>query len=763
MNEQDFMNKIKEQTKDIPIPDKISPENMKKMLDENKEQVNKKVTELASAKRRRTIRNLSAAACLVLVFSGAIGLSQMSHKNTGTSDAIMELTNSDSATDDVAADEAPDFADDTAGNAADSVAEIDSTPSDESDHTNFDIPDGPLTDSTFKTAKSYEDFYDVALKVEKAYEKKMEEYYKQATNDLDYEETIAEDDAVTDYVESAADDSADRNYSSSSDQADTGASKDFSTTNTQESTIDEGDIIKTDGEYIYRLSRYNDTTIQQVNSKIAIVKANNGKMQHMADIKASDFPKWSSSAEFTFHEFYLYENKIVIIYSLYDYLTTSYTEDTYIVTYDISDKTNPQLIGTVNQSGEYVTSRISNGFLYTISSCRGMSFHDKKDYESYIPKVNDTILPCDKIYYCEDNRMTDDQVMTAMDLNKPDQLTDNIAIPISDGNAYVSENAIYFYTNYYLEQNITKIMKVYYKDGKFITSYDASINGYLYGPFAINEQNGYLRIVATVPAHQKWTTRENGIRGLIESVTSKNTDTKNLIDVTGNRDEDSNVLYVLDSKLQLAGSIAGIAKGERIYSARFIKDMGYFVTYRNTDPLFSVDLSDPTNPRLIGALKIPGFSNYLHPYGNNILLGFGQARDEATQEFLGLKLSMFNISDPTNVVEEDMQILSEAIWSPATANYKSMMIDVPKNIFGFAYESNSYDSIEDSIHFVTYSYDETYGFVETGKYTIPLSDDSYWDDVRGVYIGDYLYVSSAQYIYSYPLYKSNVVDQITLY
>ena len=97
----------------------------------------------------------------------------------------------------------------------------------------------------------------------------------------------------------------------------------------------------------------------------------------------------------------------------------------------------------------------------------------------------------------------------------------------------------------------------------------------------------------------------------------------------------------------MTGTIENLAKNERIYSARFMGDTGYFVTFRETDPLFSVDLSDPDNPKIIGTLKIPGFSEYLHPYGDGLLLGIGEEVDEKGVESNQVKLSMFDISDPS--------------------------------------------------------------------------------------------------------------------
>ena len=107
------------------------------------------------------------------------------------------------------------------------------------------------------------------------------------------------------------------------------------------------------------------------------------------------------------------------------------------------------------------------------------------------------------------------------------------------------------------------------------------------------------------------------------------------------------------------GSVGEMGKGERIFSVRFIGEAAYVVTFRQTDPLYVVDLSDPTNPTVAGELKIPGYSAYLHPLGNGRLLGIGQ---EATEEgrTIGAKVSLFDVSDPADPKEVDTFVLEDS-------------------------------------------------------------------------------------------------------
>jgi uncharacterized secreted protein with C-terminal beta-propeller domain len=113
--------------------------------------------------------------------------------------------------------------------------------------------------------------------------------------------------------------------------------------------------------------------------------------------------------------------------------------------------------------------------------------------------------------------------------------------------------------------------------------------------------------------------------------------------------------------------------GERIYSARFIGDRGYIVTFRQTDPFYVLDLSNPTNPKLKGELKIPGYSGYLHPLADNIILGVGQ-------EDWKLKMSLFDVSDPNNPKEIDKYLMQES-YSEAINNHKAFLQDAKHKVF----------------------------------------------------------------------------------
>ena len=164
------------------------------------------------------------------------------------------------------------------------------------------------------------------------------------------------------------------------------------------------------------------------------------------------------------------------------------------------------------------------------------------------------------------------------------------------------------------------------------------------------------------------------------------------IATTENKDgKNVSALYVLDNNLNIISKLENLAENERIYAVRFMKDKGYIVTFRQTDPLFVVDLSNPIEPKILGELKIPGYSSYLHPYDDNHIIGFGQdieiKKDAYGREYTqqnGLKISMFDVSDLSNPVEMFNIILGAGgTYSTAEYDHKSLLFIKDKNILAF--------------------------------------------------------------------------------
>lgn len=494
------------------------------------------------------------------------------------------------------------------------------------------------------------------------------------------------------------------------------ATGDYSNTNVRQEGVDEADVAKTDGRYLYVLEDDGDYV------SIVDTKTN---MKKISEIKA---PK-----DETIEEFYLTEKnkKVVMICSNSsddDYedvedvtrssLISKQTEGTQVVTYDVQDKKHPKKVGKVSQSGEYESSRISDGYLYLFSNYWVPENWKKKYPSTYIPYVDGDLMKAKDIYLPEGTKGCMYEIVSSINLKQPDKIADSKAIFSEGGDAYVSNKNIYYYEEEWTgngKQEKTLLRKLSYKKGKLAVVAQKTFRGYLNDSFSIDEYDGYLRMVVT--------------RGK------------------------TNAVYVLDQKLKLTGKITNLAKDERVYSARFLGDTGYFVTYKETDPLFSVDLSNPKNPKILGRLKIPGFSNYLHFYGEDKLLGIGMDVDKKGDVTDGVKLSMFDISDKKNVKEEHKYTLKDVYSTDVEWDYKAALIDVEKNIIGFPAGG------ENRQMYYLFSYTEEKGFQCNMKEKIYGSDAL---ATRGIYIKDRLYVIHGNVLKAYSLKTYKKVDDCLL-
>lgn len=478
---------------------------------------------------------------------------------------------------------------------------------------------------------------------------------------------------------------------------DESAKESFSDTNIQVEGVDEGDIVKTDGEYLYVLDR--DYV------SVSIVKAKAGKMKTCSVIPLD--------SQLTAQELYVEGDRLSVT-------GTRQAEkggvETIVRTYDMKDRQKPEHMGTVAQSGELHTSRMEGGYLYIFSNYYPDLPESRNKTDQYVPLVNGETIKMPEIIVPENPQTPQYLVMTAIDLTKPDRASDRKSVLSSGDTFYVSQKHIYAASDRSQDGKDTEIRKFSYKDGKIQYQTTGKVKGYFNDSFSMDEYKGYLRLVTTL----------NGASG-----------------------STYNNVYVLDENMKVTGSILKLAKDERIYSARFLQDRGYFVTYRQTDPLFSVDLSDPANPKILGALKIPGFSEYLHFYGKDRLLGIGQAADENAVTS-GVKLSMFDISDPSQVKEESTVIIKDTFDAEVLSNHRAVMIDPEKNIFGFAASGRK------GAGYYIYRYEN--GFKQVFKE--PVGNNCY--DIRGLYIGDVFYLVQMNQIRSYQLSDFKKIDLLNI-
>ena len=497
---------------------------------------------------------------------------------------------------------------------------------------------------------------------------------------------------------------------------------DYSKTNIQEAGVDEGDIIKTDGTWIYILKQ---------DGSFSIVRANDGapKVESTTKLEKTGL----SNREL--REMYLDGDRLIIVEEgictalekdneLY---RTSTGYQTVLSVWDITDRTQPEQIGMLRQDGYYKDSRKNGDFVYLFTSYMPY-IAETYEESTIVPRINGDEVAYNQFYLPEKPASENYLIISSMDITKPEEVKDQKVLVSGADSFYVSTENIYVTNENYnsgKDTVVTEIAKFHYKDGRITGVAAGSVKGYLNDSFSLNEYDGTLRVVSTY-YDEMW--------------------------------EEWNALYILDEKLQQLSAIEDLAQGETIRSARFFGTTGYFVTFRQTDPLFSVNLSDPENPKVLGELKISGFSSYLHFYGENLLLGIGYEADENTGSTTGLKLSMFDISDPANVKEVSRTVLPGMTWCPAIEDYKSILVDPDKNLIGFYCDKR----------YFVYSYDETDGFTRKllcdfyGDEFLGVSDQSEqgtsgiaatvdYDNMRGLYIGDYLYLAGNDFVAAYDM------------
>ena len=532
---------------------------------------------------------------------------------------------------------------------------------------------------------------------------------------------ILEESAST--ADSAASGSA-LNSGSAASAGDSGNS--YSDTNVREEGVGEADIVKTDGSSLYI-----------VNSQaVEIVGIESAEMEELAEIRMAD--------DCYIKELYVQDDSLVIMYTRTepsvdeDGYYNNYRDYTNALVYDISDRTNPVKVGNISQSGYYNTMRVRDGYVYVISNFYADAAAPRADTAAYIPEVQGSTMEASDIYMPQRQMGNQYTVITSFSLEDPSEKTDSKAVFGSSGMCYVSTENIYVTEGWYgqddAEVTQTSIRKVAYKEGILQGEAQTKVDGTLNDSFSIDEYNGYLRLVTTV---SPVSSGDGGIARFFSR------------DTGGRQQEDSNSLYVLDENLEIAGEIHDLAKDESVYSARFMGDVGYFVTFKQVDPLFSVDLSDPSAPEIIGKLKIPGFSEYLHPYGDGQLLGIGMDVDEESVTTDGVKISMFDISNPADVNEEENYVLEDLYGTDVGYNYKEVFVDVEKNLFGFM-------AYGDTTKYFIFTYDEN-GFKEVFSRELTL-----YGNVRGLYAGERFYLVNGNTVESFTMDAFQKVDDIVL-
>mgnify|MGYP006288348797 CR=1 FL=1 len=578
------------------------------------------------------------------------------------------------------------------------------------------------------------------------------------------------------------------------------ASVSYSETNIQVEGVDEPDSVKTDGTYIYLLDE----------QTIFIVKS----------YPASSFQVESKiflSDEYYYASFFVREDSLIVFgrsHPTYHYYTepaiiekevvdTSDDEQIYeenvskivppepgewsvgqtaLFVYDISDRSNPNLAKSIEIDGSFVDARLIENMVYMVASESTYDVYRVVDGVDYlqVPTIrvdgNEKNISAEQVYYVDEPDETNSLThILALNIDSLTHTEKSFLI----GNTqelYMSKNNIYLvYTSYEytpavfgssqfdMDAEITKIHKIHVEGEKISFVGSGEVSGRLLNQFSMDEHDSYFRIATTT--------------GYI-----------------WNEDQPSqNHVYVLDENLNTVSSINDIAPGEELYAARFMGDTAYLVTFKNTDPFFTIDLSDPLNPEVLGELKLPGYSDYLHPYDEHHIIGIGKdtvaSDDPNFAWYQGVKLAMFNVSDIDNPVLVDTEVIGDRGSStPVLSDHKALLFDKNKQLLSLpvsVYEISDEDKKEyenDPGTYGSFQYQGAYVFkVTTEGFSFRnrithlnqsslngLQDHSWYHGSderfihRTLYIDNVLYTLSKSMIQAHALDDLSFVNQVAL-
>ncbi len=483
------------------------------------------------------------------------------------------------------------------------------------------------------------------------------------------------------------------------------ASDDHGKTNEQVAGVNEADIVKNDGTYLYiavtvnqGLYYYGEDVIYDDGSGtassgasvkgaepkytngIAIVKPEaDGKMTVVGVINAAVETGISYQSIINM---YVKGDTLIAVYSLNDQKT--YQNNTLVISFDITDRSAPSELWRFYQNGSHLSSRLIGGNLVLLTSYYVEIYGQENT-------VKDNCIPETGLSYGACERVPAGNICVMDNLSSPSYLVvTNLPIAGFEGkpasaailgggqNVYCTTEKLYVTNGEWNSDFVTALSKassiadiavssskttVYsfdIADGGVIYKAKATVDGMVLNQFSIDEYNGYLRLATTADG-------KNG---------------------TDNR------VYILDNALRTAGTLKGLGTGERIKAVRFMGVRGYVVTFLQTDPLFVIDLSDPAAPKTLGELKITGFSSYLHPITDTLLIGIGP---DGTKDGTNgaLKVSLFDVSNPAKPVEADKTVYGgDNAYTESVAYYdpKAVCYDAKNHIFYFPIQINEYYS-----------------------------------------------------------------------
>jgi uncharacterized secreted protein with C-terminal beta-propeller domain len=462
------------------------------------------------------------------------------------------------------------------------------------------------------------------------------------------------------------------------------AADDFSGTNVQEEGIDEADIIKNDGSHIFMIK----------NQTISIIRAYPADEM---DLEAAIILDSESPIDM-----YVDGDRLTVISRLARYYDTPMPEPmmeidmmddrampyygggemkTRVLIYDISDRGNPSEVREVTLDGRYVSSRRIDDNVY-VATDNGWNIYGMPrplPIDEILPQISDSaadepmIVGCPDIHYVPNFEQASFLLLAAINTRNTESSIEKTAVLGAGDQVYASLNNFYITrTGYEMpttfrgsSREVTEIYRFALDETDVEFNGKGEVDGRVLNQFAMSESGEYFRVATQLG--QAW----------------------------GNTLSESRIT-ILNDELDKVSEVSGIAPGENLKAARFMGNRAYLITFKTVDPLFVVDLT-PNNPQILGKLKIPGWSDYLHPVTENVLMGFGKEVDESIDAdkvhsdnavyftaVQGMKLALYDVTDPENPIETHKTVIGDrGTTSEVLTNHKALLFSADKGIVGF--------------------------------------------------------------------------------
>ena len=540
----------------------------------------------------------------------------------------------------------------------------------------------------------------------------------------------------------------------------------YSTTNLQEIGVDEPDLVKTDGERIIAITE----------GRLVVVDVTGDEPELIGDIQLENL--YATDLFLSGDRVLLMASAWSTVYPVFEgdvAYNPGYSSPTVqLVEVSIADA-DPEIVRTMVIDGTYVSARMVDGVVRLVMTSgpvgfswqfpEGSGLKAERDAieankelirnsvaENWIPYVlvtnadgdveaEGTLFDCERANHPKDFSGLNMLSVATIDLNDGLDVIDATGVLATGDTVYASTESLYVATQQWrfiqplqaatddeLPTGVTTDIHQFDISDPTRATYVASgqIEGYLLNQFAMSEHEGRLRTASTTSP--SWWGR-------------------------GSFDETESIITVLepkDGELVEIGRVDGLGETERIFSVRFVEDVAYVVTFRQTDPLYTVDLSDPENPEVVGELKILGYSAYLHPLGDGMILGVGQDATEGGQT-RGSQVSIFDVSDPSDPVRVAQLTLDEGSSSSVEWDHRAFLYWAETGLAVMPVQQWNWDDGKDEVWFGALAVTIDGGELEANERIIHpggQSDNGNWDwraqILRSVVVDDALYTISAK-------------------